>query len=193
VLNRVNFLEIESAHRVEFLIMGGLFHGNRLVDKVILLGWQTGRPRIGHVNNRVGLPVMLTKASLRDALTIVRVDRPVCTISVSRDGQFRNAKFLRLDLQAQGKTMTLFHDDHAPNVAVDLFVEPSSEKHGIAELGVNSLAVCSATTATSALVPKQCKHLQPKHSVGLQQRSELSSTYPAPSEEGFGIISHTIT
>jgi hypothetical protein len=141
----------------------------------------------------VGLPVLLTKANLGDALTIVRVDRPVCTVRVSRGGQFRNAKFLRLDLQAQAKTMILFHNDHAPNVAIDPFAEPSSERDGIAELGVNSLAVCSATAATSALVPKQCKHLQPKHSVGLQQSSKLSSTYPAPSEEAFGIISHTIT
>jgi hypothetical protein len=98
-----------------------------------------------------------------------------------------------LDLQAQAKTMILFHDDHAPNVAVDLFAEPSSERDGITELGVNSLAVCWATTATSALVPKHANTYNQKHSVGLPQRSELSSTYPAPSEEAFGIISHTIT
>jgi hypothetical protein len=97
--------------------------------------------------------------------------------------------------------MIFFHGDHAPNVAEDPFAEPPAERDGIAELGGTSLAACSTTTtaaaaaaaATGALVPKQCKHLQPEHSGRLQQRSELSSTYPALSEEVSGIISHNIT
>jgi hypothetical protein len=59
--------------------------------------------------------------------------------------------------------MIIFHNYHPSNVTVDLLVEPTSHGDGIAELGVDSLAVCSAaTTTTNALVPKQCKHLQPK-------------------------------
>jgi hypothetical protein len=59
--------------------------------------------------------------------------------------------------------MILFHNYHPSNVTVDLLAEPTSHGDGIAELGVDSLAVCSAAAAaTSALVPKQCKHLQPR-------------------------------
>jgi hypothetical protein len=125
----------------------------------------------------MGLSVVVTKARLRDALAIVRVDRPSRMIRVSCDS-FRTPKTLKLDSQAQAKAMILFHDHHASNVAVDFFAKPTSHGNGIAELGVDPPAVCSATT-TSTLVPKQCKYLQPKtQQDGSKHRSSALPTLP---------------
>ena len=77
VLNGVDLLEIEPTHGVQLLIGGSLFDCNRLFDKNLPLLGQTIRFRIGHVDNGMRFPVIITKTMLRDTLAVIGVDGPI--------------------------------------------------------------------------------------------------------------------
>ena len=77
MLDGVDFLEIEPAHGVQSLIGGSLLDRNILLDENLFLRRQTIWLSIRHVDDRMGLPVVITKTGLGNALAIIRVNRPV--------------------------------------------------------------------------------------------------------------------